>query len=297
MNNQQVGFRKIGWDRLCKALGVPESKNIIVYSMKDAMGLVDEVVEHSLVLADTAAVIYCKEGSVATTIGGVNLSLSKGQLCLLFPNIHSRFYSKSEDFDARIIFINIRKDARYVSLGDTFPHLRHNPIVMLESAEERVMLSLMDYIAASGVRPVTQSRLELDGWAMNLVRSELTDIYLNHNLLMKEQNADELLTKRFFVLLSIAVFEHREVEWFAGELGVTPKKFASQIRRTTGKNPSEIISTTVIKNAKRLLQNTELTSSEIAERLNFPAPSFFCRYFKRYAGVTPSEWRAASKNK
>jgi DNA topoisomerase IA len=50
----------------------------------------------------------------------------------------------------------------------------------------------------------------------------------------------------------------------------------------------------VIKNAKKLLSSTELSSAEIAEKLNFSTPSFFCRYFKRYTGTTPQEWRVRS---
>jgi YesN/AraC family two-component response regulator len=55
-----------------------------------------------------------------------------------------------------------------------------------------------------------------------------------------------------------------------------------------------LIASAVIKNAKKLLSSTELSSAEIAEKLNFSTPSFFCRYFKRYTGTTPQEWRVRS---
>ena len=43
--------------------------------------------------------------------------------------------------------------------------------------------------------------------------------------------------------------------------------------------------------AKELLKNTTLTVSEIAERGNFVDISTFTKFFKRYAGVPPTEYR------
>ena len=48
-----------------------------------------------------------------------------------------------------------------------------------------------------------------------------------------------------------------------------------------------------IEYAKLLLKNSDTDISEIAERLHFSTPSYFSAIFKEYAGVTPSEYRAA----
>lgn len=52
-----------------------------------------------------------------------------------------------------------------------------------------------------------------------------------------------------------------------------------------------IVSCTVT-NIKSKLQDPTLSVKEIFDEMNFPNPSFFSQYFKKYAGVTPKEYWA-----
>jgi YesN/AraC family two-component response regulator len=46
-----------------------------------------------------------------------------------------------------------------------------------------------------------------------------------------------------------------------------------------------------IKEAKKLLCNTSLRVSEIADRMGYSDVAYFCTIFKRMTGCTPSEYR------
>ena len=72
---------------------------------------------------------------------------------------------------------------------------------------------------------------------------------------------------------------------------ITKFAFSGKIKRVTGITPSDMIAEMVIKNAKRLLLNASLSTTIVSDRMNFATPSFFCRYFKRYTGMTPQQWR------
>jgi YesN/AraC family two-component response regulator len=50
-----------------------------------------------------------------------------------------------------------------------------------------------------------------------------------------------------------------------------------------------------IREAKRLLTNTSLRVSEIADRLGYADIAYFSNLFKKHTGSTPSEYRAAGK--
>ena len=44
-----------------------------------------------------------------------------------------------------------------------------------------------------------------------------------------------------------------------------------------------------------LLQGTDLSVQEIAYRLHFPDQSYLGRYFKHHTGLSPTQYRNASK--
>jgi AraC family transcriptional activator of pobA len=152
----------------------------------------------------------------------------------------------------------------------------------------------MRYVDCTSRNSLNYSRDDIDNNILSLLRSELVDIFLHRNLAVREATADEQLVKRFNMLLAVHSFEHRDVEHYAAEFNLPPKRFAAKVKRVTGTTPSDLIASAVVRNAKKLLVSTELSSAEIAEKLNFSTPSFFCRYFKRYAGTTPQEWRVRS---
>jgi AraC family transcriptional activator of pobA len=52
-----------------------------------------------------------------------------------------------------------------------------------------------------------------------------------------------------------------------------------------------VIRDRVLLEAKRLLTNADMTAAEIAYELNFEDNSYFSRFFKKYEGVGPDEFR------
>ena len=46
-----------------------------------------------------------------------------------------------------------------------------------------------------------------------------------------------------------------------------------------------------VQEAKVMLRYSDLPMWEVAERLNFPTPSFFSKFFKKETGMTPGEYR------
>jgi AraC-like DNA-binding protein len=46
--------------------------------------------------------------------------------------------------------------------------------------------------------------------------------------------------------------------------------------------------------AKALLKSTDKTIQQISDELNFPSQSFFGKYFKRRAGISPKNYRKSN---
>lgn len=62
-------------------------------------------------------------------------------------------------------------------------------------------------------------------------------------------------------------------------------------RSVTGDSAKKIIDDFAILEIKVLLQSTELTMQDIADRLGFPDQSYLGRYFKRHEGMSPREYQ------
>ena len=59
------------------------------------------------------------------------------------------------------------------------------------------------------------------------------------------------------------------------------------------KQAGELIRNRILLEAKRLLVNLNLNVAEVGYALNFSDNSYFTRFFRKYTGQTPEEFRRA----
>lgn len=107
------------------------------------------------------------------------------------------------------------------------------------------------------------------------------------------QNA---VVRSFLKLVEMHFIEKRLPGNYAELLSVSPNHLNALAKEHLGKQAGEVIRERVLLEAKRLLIMPELTVAEIAYRLNFNDNSYFTRFFRKYAGVTPEAFRLNSVN-
>ena len=83
----------------------------------------------------------------------------------------------------------------------------------------------------------------------------------------------------------------RRVEEYASQLHITPKYLSAILKETMNCRPSTIIRLFTMKAIEHRLRFTDMTIQEISNDMNFPNPSFFGKYFKEHAGMTPLAYR------
>ena len=108
---------------------------------------------------------------------------------------------------------------------------------------------------------------------------------------MEAKNATYHLVKRFKRLIHTRVKDNLGVSGFASLLNVSPNHLNKCTKQVAGFSASKLIDETKTMEAKYLLYQTSLTVSEIANELGFFDPSYFSRFFKKYTGQTPVEYR------
>jgi len=116
--------------------------------------------------------------------------------------------------------------------------------------------------------------------------------YQFHRILedMSEGKRDKLVEK-FLQCVRENYKERRDIEFYAGKLFLTPKYLSKALKQKSGKTAAEWIEDHVMLEARALLKSTNLTIQQISEELNFPSQSFFGKYFKRIAGLSPKEYQ------
>lgn len=97
--------------------------------------------------------------------------------------------------------------------------------------------------------------------------------------------------RRFISLVARHFRQHRDTAFYADQLCLASHYLSPLIKEVSGESPSTWITKAVISEAKVQLKQSDKTVLQISEELGFPNAPFFCRYFKRETGMTPSEYR------
>lgn len=115
--------------------------------------------------------------------------------------------------------------------------------------------------------------------------------YRCYELLNTSGDTGARLSDRFIKLVKDKFKTERFLEYYAEELGVTPKHLSRTVKAQTGYSAASWIERFLILEAKILLKSTNLTIQQISDNLNFPTQSFFGKYFKKNVGVSPKHYR------
>jgi len=95
----------------------------------------------------------------------------------------------------------------------------------------------------------------------------------------------------FRKLVKQQVLHSRKVKYYADQLGMSTKKLNRITQDVMNQPVKEYINDFLIIEMKRLLINTSLSIKEIAFKSGFEEPTNFVKYFKKYAGLNPSQFR------
>lgn len=101
------------------------------------------------------------------------------------------------------------------------------------------------------------------------------------------------LAGRFFDLVEE---EHRrlhQIQDYLQRLGVMEKPLTQAVRQAVGRTPKVYLDQRRLLEAKRYLVYSELSIKEIAYQLGFDEPTNFNKFFRKHAGLTPLDFRAA----
>jgi len=96
---------------------------------------------------------------------------------------------------------------------------------------------------------------------------------------------------RFRQLVELHYRQHRDLDFYAGALGLTRRTLSRLTAARLGCSPLDLIHRRLALEAQRLLRYTNATATQVAAELGFEDPSYFSRFYLRMTGRRPGEER------
>lgn len=240
------------------------------------------------------------EGETSLTSNLQEFRLKKDSLFIFSPK-HILQVQSNNRFKAHLIVIapdflkRINIDTK--RMMPLFLQFGSLPCMELTQAESQSLRSFISMVEQELKGSETDFSSEIIGGLIAATIYKVGDI-LTHYLTEHPEvdspihsRAEEYF-RQFTELLGEHYKHERSVGFYARQLCITPKYLTTLIKRISGKSVSEWIDNYVILEAKTLLKYSNMSVQEIAYYLNFPNQSFFGSYFKRNAGMSPSQYKA-----
>ena len=232
-----------------------------------------------------------KQGYARVLINLIEETFQPDKMLLIVPNSILQLIEVSPDFDMQMVAM----DSEFLPItgkDDFFTHLsqlQKNIILSLTPQESYQFKSYFDLMW--NILQESPFHREV---IQHLLVSLLYNIeYLAHNNgnAQNHQTRQEEIFQRFISLVNTYSKKERNVVFYADKLCLTPRYLNTVVRQTSQQTVMDWINQSIILEAKILLKHSNLLVYQISDELNFPNPSFFCKFFKRMTGITPREYQ------
>lgn len=100
---------------------------------------------------------------------------------------------------------------------------------------------------------------------------------------------------RVIMLMNISFDIPYNSEPYAKMCALSQSRFSHKFKEVTGEVPSKYFIKIKMEKARELLKFSNLSVSEIAERVGYDNALYFSRLFKKYTGLSPTEYRNGQK--
>lgn len=238
----------------------------------------------------------CREGDMKASINLIDYEIKQNDIITLLPGTIIQFRERTQKVKLSFIGFSaacLERHNLVKNFSNNYSKISEYPIVPLN---EEIASYFNDYFAL--ISRVTYNEkldmgLESTDAVVHSVLTAVNAIYKTYSGIAHPITRKEEICKELIHLVTQYYAHERKAQFYADKLGISLQHLSTTIKQVTGKNVLDVISYVVIMDAKAKLKSTDMTIQEIAYSLNFPNASFFGKYFKRYVGMTPLDFRTS----
>lgn len=254
--------------------------------------------------SDFYSITHILSGSMSIKLDMEEFIIKAGSLLITSPHRIKQIREVSNDCIIKGLsftnaFINnMRPQESFEYVMDFFTS-RYTSIIQLTKKKSLLINKLLGNIERR-----VQGVEENYPFGMELLANNFFELMYEMAGISKQQNVsgqlpygrkEELVLKFNHLVRQHHIKEH-QLLFYSKQLYVTPNYLSQAVKSITGKTAGQIIDMHNVTEARRLLEESDLSVSEITYRLQFSNPPFFSRFFKRLVGTSPKSYRAAFRN-
>ncbi len=239
-------------------------------------------------------------GSATLLVDSVKYPIDAHSLCILSPLHLTNFHQVSDDFQClclcshknfidRLPILNIQ---HRITRG---MNMYHYPIVQISEEEKRLLVSSIEDLR------IQLSRTE-HSYQLEMIQNALIRYYLETDNILDIRGINESservpqtryanILRKFITLLMFHYKTEHSVPFYARQMSITPQYLTSIIKAQTGRTVNNFIYEMLYSEARNLLALSEFSIQQIATELHFSDQASFSKFFKRWAGISPLEFR------
>ncbi len=232
-----------------------------------------------------------KQGLFRTTINLMKRNIEAGTIVFITPGSIVEPESVSDDF--MIDGMSIPSDTFQIA------HQGHVPSLFIGHVKDGLMMpGQSEFKALDDMLNMFFAVMRSGHFGQNVGHGLITaitnaycDVFAGQQMVNGANSVAKDTFDRFVRLVNQNCTQQRQIKFYAQKLCLTERYLGTLIRQVSGITAKEWIDRATITAAKVMLRHSEVPVSELADKLNFANPSFFCKYFKRRTSLTPQSYR------
>lgn len=239
-------------------------------------------------------IVLFTRGSGTVTIDFEQFELLPGRIYFMIPcQVHSwDILGDKEGYGLNFsesVFDSFIPNSEYLN---QFPFLRGIPNESVMDLKGEALTEAIHFF-----KQIIRETRKKDTFSMEQVCFHLMSLFISvsrHEKLAVQKQRPSISHKILYAFRDLVNQHYKEKKLpkdYAAMPYITPQRLNTLCSEFLGMSAGEVIRQRILLEAKRLLINVNMNISEIAYELNFTDNSYFTKFFKKYAHITPEEFR------
>lgn len=237
---------------------------------------------------DFFVIILFDKGKGIHTIDMVDYPIGNKEVHVLFPDqLHKwEIGSSTKAYQLMVERSFFERFAPYFRFS--FTNYQNNPVIKLDTSTYNLLLYEFEAI----LNELENSDVLLDiiraraGVIAAILSKQAQGCFSEFKVYQSNTRLAE-----FNMLIDKFYKEHKNVGFYAQELHITANYLNVLCKKHLKLSANSLITSRVVLQAKRLLENTDLSIKEISQELGFVDQAYFSHVFKNHTSLSPSDFR------